>query len=112
MKKAIYSDNGRISDICEPGQEFSIHESLEWIDVADDTTEMDTWDGTQVVKHVPHVPDYAELRQGAYPFMGDQLDAIWKISKALKDADIDIGVDGEAMLTQILAVKTTHPKPK
>ena len=101
MKKAIYSDNGRISDICEPGQEFPIATPLEWIDVADDTTERDTWDGTKVVKHVPHVPDYAELRRGAYGSWGDQLDQQFH----------DLVDDTTIWRDHIAAVKAAHPKP-
>jgi hypothetical protein len=101
MKRAIHSDNGRISDICEPGQEFPISEPLEWIDVADDTTEMDTWNGTQVIKHVPYVPDYAELRRRAYANLGDQLD--------MQFHDL---LDGTTTWRDhIAAVKAAHPKP-
>jgi hypothetical protein len=101
MKKAIHSENGRITDICEPGQEFPISEPLEWIDVADDTTETDTWDGTQVVKFVPHVPDYAELRQGAYASWGDQMDMQFH----------DLLDDTTTWRDHVATVKAAHPKP-
>ena len=102
MKKAIHSADGRISDICEPGKEFPIASPLEWIDVADDTTEDDTWDGTKVVKYVPHVPDYAELRQIAYTSLGDQLDMMYwdKINGTDKWSD------------HVAAVKAANPKPE
>jgi len=42
--------------ICEVRADtFPVHPSLQWVDVADDTTELDTWDGTQVVKYVTPV---------------------------------------------------------
>jgi hypothetical protein len=101
MKKAIYSRGGRISDICEVGQEFPISEPLEWIDVADDTTEQDTWNGTQVVKHVPRVLDYAELRRNAYADIGDQLDMQYH----------DLLDDTTTWRDHVAAVKAAHPKP-
>ena len=109
MKKAIHSgDEGRISDICEPGQEFPINPSLEWIDVADDTTTQDTWDGTQVVKYVPHVPDYAELRRGTYPSIGDQLDMLWH---AIDTGDWTAAkVKTTSFYTELKAVKDANPK--
>ena len=108
MKKAIHSgdpsggDEGRISDICEPGQEFPINPSLEWIDVADDTTTQDTWDGTQVVKFVPHVPDYAKLRRKAYGSWGDQFDQQFH----------DLIDDTTTWQDHVASVKAAHPKPK
>lgn len=42
---------------------------------------------------------YAEKRQMEYPFIGDQLDALWKG-----------GAEAEAMLEQIKAVKAKYPK--
>ena len=112
MKKAIYSpnENGRITNICEPGQEFPISEPLEWIDVADDTTEQDTWNGTKVVKFVPHVPDYAELRRGAYADVGDQLDMLWH---AIDSGDWTAAkVKTTDFYTELKAVKDDNPKPE
>jgi hypothetical protein len=99
--RAIHSYGGRITDLCEPGQEFPIASPLEWIDVADDTTEMDTWDGRQVVKYIPRVPDYAGLRRGAYANLGDQLD--------MQYHDL---LDGTTTWRDhVAAVKAAHPKP-
>jgi len=48
--------------ICEVRADtFPVHPSLQWVDVADDTTELDTWDGTQVVKHVTPVETPQEV---------------------------------------------------
>lgn len=44
--------------------------------------------------------DYAKRRKGAYPPIGDQLDALWKG-----------GEEAEKMKQQILAVKNQYPKP-
>jgi hypothetical protein len=44
---------------------------------------------------------YMEKRKREYPPIGDQLDALWKG-----------GVDAEAMLAQVMAVKAKYPKPE
>ncbi len=49
--------------------------------------------------YVAPVPTYQELRQRAYPPIGDQLDAIWKGGQP--EADMKLIIDG---------VKATHPK--
>jgi hypothetical protein len=49
--------------------------------------------------YVPPVPTYTELRQKAYPPIGDQLDALWKGGQS--QADMKLIIDG---------VKATHPK--
>ena len=45
-------------------------------------------------------PTYSELRRKAYPYIGDQLDAIWKG-----------GTDMAAMQAAVAAVKLAYPKP-
>ena len=44
---------------------------------------------------------YARSRAAEYPAIGDQLDALWKGGEA-----------AQAMLEQVMAVKTRHPKPE
>lgn len=55
MKRALISplENNRIAQIED--EDFPVAEPLHWVDVADDTTTWDTWDGTQVVKYVEPV---------------------------------------------------------
>ena len=55
--------------------------------------------------------NYAKYRKAAYPDIGDQLDALWKIIEKLVDDNVDIGDEGYEMLDQIQTVKTTYPKP-
>lgn len=55
---------------------------------------------------------YAEMRAGAYPALGDQLDAIWKVINQLCLEGTELPQDGNDMLGRILAVKREHPKPK
>ena len=52
MKKALVHE----TRICEFGTPFPVHEDLKWVDVADDTTEQDTYVDGAVVKYVEPVP--------------------------------------------------------
>ena len=56
-------------------------------------------EGNTPEPYVPPVPTYTELRQAAYPPIGDQLDALWKGGQS--QADMKIIIDG---------VKATYPK--
>lgn len=56
-------------------------------------------------KAPPPGPDYRMLRRGAYPPVGDQLDALWKMIEP------PIGSEAEAMKAAIMAVKAKYPKP-
>ena len=51
----------------------------------------------------------AVLRE-KYPDETEQIDAIWKILKHLRDNGTDLGPEG-AMLDEILSVKTSIRKP-
>jgi len=109
MKMALVHGE-RICEFADSGKEFPVHSELKWVDVTDDTTTQDTWDGTQVVKHVPHVFDYAELRRGTYPSIGDQLDMLWH---AIDTGDWTAAkVKTTEFYTALKAVKTAHPKPE
>lgn len=55
--------------------------------------------------------NYAGLRKGEYPSSGDQLDAVFKLAKALKDAGIELPADTLAWIDQCQAVKDKYPKP-
>ena len=48
---------------------------------------------------------YQDRRRLAYPSVGDQLDAIWKILNGTTDAE------SVSVREKILAVKVNHPKP-
>ena len=52
MKKALVQG----TRICEFGTPFPVHKDLIWVDVADDTTEQDTYVDGKVVKYVAPVP--------------------------------------------------------
>ena len=55
--------------------------------------------GNTPTPYVAPVPTYQELRQRAYPPIGDQLDALWKGGQS--QADMKLIIDG---------VKATYPK--
>lgn len=55
---------------------------------------------------------YVDLRADEYPFIGDQLDAIWKILNQWRLEGKELPQDGDNMLNAILAVKKKHPKPE
>lgn len=50
--------------------------------------------------------EYKRLREGAYPPIGDQLDAIYK------KLHLNDSTDWDNIVTQIEAVKAAHPKPE
>ena len=52
MKKALIQG----TRICEFGTPFPVHKDLLWVEVADDTTEQDTYVNGAVVKYVAPVP--------------------------------------------------------
>ncbi|BBH12927.1 hypothetical protein [Chromobacterium haemolyticum] len=60
------------------------------------------------MKTITHVDPYAERRRGAYPEVGEQLDAIWKALAELPS----LPPDALEMLERIRQIKTTYPKPR
>lgn len=57
---------------------------------------------------IQHKEDYRQLRAAAYPKLGDQMDAIYKLAKSL---GTPLPPDVEAWIAQIDAVKQKYPKP-
>ena len=55
MKRALIQGI-RIKQVVAVADEFPVHPSLIWVDVADDTTTQDTYVNGAVVKFVPYVP--------------------------------------------------------
>lgn len=53
MKKALINDTSIIEI---RGDEFEVHPSLVWVDVADNTTTQDSYVDGQIVKYVPSIP--------------------------------------------------------
>ncbi len=62
MKKAlIHVDQDRIHQFVATDDDiFPVSESYRWVDVADGTTEFDTWDGTKVIAFVEPIPPAPE----------------------------------------------------
>ena len=59
---------------------------------------------------IQHHEDYRARRRAEYPANGDQLDAIYKMAVALRDAGIDLPADTVIWLANIEAVKSKYPK--
>jgi len=55
--------------------------------------------------------NYAGLRSAEYPKQGDQLDAVFKLAKALREAGIELPADTLAWIERCEAVKAKYPKP-
>jgi len=57
------------------------------------------------------ISEYRSQRQIEYPDVGDQLDAIIKGLKKLDQDGNDVGVDCEALINKVDALKAKYPKP-
>lgn len=64
----------------------------------------------QVFVPVVEGEEYKIYRQYAYPAIGDQLDAIWKGLKKMRDDGATLQADANAMLDAILDVKAEYPE--
>ena len=89
----------RICDLVDDDKTFEVHADLKWVDVADNTTQQDTYVDGKVVKFVAPTPTYAENRISNYPPIGDQLDDLYHK-----------GAFSDAMAAQLKAVKDKYPK--
>jgi hypothetical protein len=58
---------------------------------------------------IKHDPDVGPLRQAAYPSVGDQLDAMWKIVMAMAASQVP-PADALAVAAQINVVKAKFRK--
>lgn len=54
--------------------------------------------------------DYITKRVQEYPPISDQIDVLWKALGAFRAAGNPIEDEANAMLTEILAIKSRHPK--
>lgn len=59
---------------------------------------------------IKHTEDPAPLRARAYMPIGDQLDAVFKMAKALRDAGIELPADTLAWIAHCEGVKTKYSK--
>jgi len=60
---------------------------------------------------IRHREDYRALRRKAYPDIGEQLDAIYKLAVALKDNGMTLPKESEHWVARIAEVKNTYRKP-
>jgi hypothetical protein len=65
-----------------------------------------------IVEHVPDEPvyNYSYHRMKAYPEMGEQLDAIFKLAKALHAQGLVLPSDTLAWLDEVQSIKDAYPK--
>ena len=59
---------------------------------------------------IQHKEDYRLLRARKYPNLGNQLDAIYKLTVSLKEQGIQLPAETEAWINQCLLVKSTYKK--
>ena len=60
---------------------------------------------------IRHREDYRKLRRQAYPDVGEQLDAIYKLAVALKVNGMTVPNEAETWMEKIAEVKNTYRKP-
>jgi len=86
MKRALVHGT-RICEIVSPGQEFEVAPALSWVDVADDTTDKDTYENGGVVHPVQPTAlevweQQMEFSDGAIPRWAEDIyDALSATSK-------------------------------
>lgn len=59
---------------------------------------------------IKHKEDYRPLRQGKYPAIGEQLDAIYKGFVALKEQGIQLPQETLDWMSEIQSIKSTFKK--
>lgn len=59
---------------------------------------------------IQHDEDYRKLRSKAYPSFGEQLDAVYKMSVALRDQGIQLPTETLDWLEIVEQVKKTYKK--
>ena len=91
----------RICQVVADNATFPVHSDLKWVDVADDTVEnKDTYIDGKVVKYSDPDLGYKMNRVNDYPYVGEQLDDLYKK-----------GAFSDDMTAKIKAVKDKYPKP-
>ena len=86
-----------------PGAEWVLRgDELEWLDTKQtQPTEAEIQAEITRLQADYEAKEYQRSRAAEYPAIGDQLDALWKGGDA-----------AQAMLEQVMAVKSRHPKPE
>ena len=59
---------------------------------------------------IRHREPHGHRRQAAYPSVGDQLDAIYKLAQALQDQGVSLPDDVHSWIAQCAEVKRRFPK--
>lgn len=117
MKRALIdSNNSRVLQVVNLGEEFEVHANLYWVDCPDDADTYYLYDPEELTFEDPHgsskdefgnpVEPFNMQRQRAYPPSGDQLDMLWR---EIRDNG-SISTDGD-WFRSIAAVKAAIPRP-
>lgn len=100
-----------------PGASFSVngevYSGIIWHDENQtQPTEQEILSAIEEIKSEWKATEYVRQRREAYPLIGDQLDALWKIINQLRLEGTNLPQEGDDLLNQILAVKKTYKKPE
>lgn len=117
MKRALIdSNNSRVIQIVNIGEEFEVHNKLYWVDCPDNADTYYLYDPVELTFEDPHAASKDEFgnpvepfnmqRMRAYPPAGDQMDMLWK--EIRKTGSISVNGD---WFKSIQAVKNGIPKP-
>ena len=106
------TEQGRICEIREVGEEFEVHPDFQWVDVPDGTTTHDLYneDGTITKFDITKLPGFAETayqvaRGIAYTPVGNQMDMLFKELQATGTIS-----NSGPWATHIASVKAAIPK--
>jgi hypothetical protein len=106
------TEQGRICEIREIGEEFEVHTDFQWVDVPDGTTTHDLYneDGTITKFDITKLPGFAETayqvaRGIAYTPVGNQMDMLFKELQATGTIS-----NSGPWATHIASVKAAIPK--
>lgn len=61
---------------------------------------------------IEHARPHGAVRAAAYPPVGEQLDAIYKLAAMLARAGMELPPETRAWIAQVDAVKRRYPKPQ
>ncbi len=87
---------------------------IKYIDIKELISEMDRQDKIEKDKKLAletRRREYDYLRRRSYPSSENQLDSIIKSLKKIKEGGVDIGKEGEDLISEVDSIKKKYPKP-
>jgi len=73
MKRALIQGTRICEFVATEADQFEVHPDLQWIEVADDTTEQDTFIDGSVVKYVEPAPTTEEILLGQITVLENEI---------------------------------------